>query len=126
MGGLSAVALGKHFGLRFLPEMDLSLLTEFRAGWHDGAFSSLKKLERLRTFFRFGEEHDWINGNPARKLFRLAKVNNGHAHRFRDTFAVELLLAGVPIERVSILLGHQSIKITERHYSLWTRPRRSK
>jgi hypothetical protein len=25
------------------------------------------------------------------------------------TFAVELLLAGVPIERVSVLLGHQSL-----------------
>src|SRR6267378_4273381 len=30
-----------------------------------------------------------------RKLFKLANVPNGHAHRFRDTFAVELLLAGV-------------------------------
>ena len=28
----------------------------------------------------------------------------GHAHRFRDTFAVELLLASVPLERVSVLL----------------------
>jgi integrase/recombinase XerD len=49
-----------------------------------------------------------------RKLFKLANVPNGHAHRFRDTFAVELLLAGVPIERVSILLGHQSVRITEK------------
>jgi integrase/recombinase XerD len=38
------------------------------------------------------------------RLFILAEVKNGHAHRFRDTFAVELLLAGVPLERVSILL----------------------
>ena len=37
-----------------------------------------------------------------------------------DTFAAELLLAGVPIERVSILLGHQSIKMTEKYYSAWT------
>ena len=43
-----------------------------------------------------------------RRLFKLANVQDGHAHRFRDTFAVELLLAGVPIERVSILSGHQS------------------
>jgi integrase/recombinase XerD len=52
-------------------------------------------------------------------LFRLAEVEGAHAHRFRDTFAVELLLKGVPLERVSVLLGHQSVRITERHYSPW-------
>jgi integrase len=57
------------------------------------------------------------------KLFLLAKVTGGHAHRLRDTFATELLLAGVPIERVSILLGHQSVRITEQHYSSWVRAR---
>src|SRR5438094_19097 len=56
-------------------------------------------------------------------LFEPAKVQGGHAHRFRDTFAVELLLAGVPLERVSVLLGHQSLRITERHYAPWTRSR---
>jgi integrase/recombinase XerD len=47
-----------------------------------------------------------------KKLFEIAAIAKGHAHRFRDTFGVELLLAGVPIERVSILLGHQSVKIS--------------
>jgi len=56
-------------------------------------------------------------------LFTLAGIENGHAHRFRDTFAVELLLAGVPLERVSVLLGHQSVRITERHYAPWVRSR---
>ena len=32
---------------------------------------------------------------------------------FRDTFAVELLLSGVPMEDVQILLGHTSIRTTE-------------
>jgi len=49
--------------------------------------------------------------------------SEGHAHRFRDTFAVELLLAGVPLERVSILLGHTSVRITEKHYAPWVRER---
>jgi len=60
---------------------------------------------------------------PLHRLFALAKVPNGHAHRFRDTFAVELLLAGVPIDRVSVLLGHKSVRITERHYAPWVRSR---
>jgi integrase/recombinase XerD len=35
---------------------------------------------------------------------------------FRHTFAVEMLLAGVPIDQVSLLLGHSSVKTTERSY----------
>jgi integrase len=42
---------------------------------------------------------------------------------FRDTFAVEMLLAGVPLEQVSILLGHKSVKITEKHYAPWVKAR---
>jgi integrase/recombinase XerD len=58
-----------------------------------------------------------------KNLFRLAGVPDGHAHRYRHTFAIELLLAGVPIERVSILLGHSSVRTTEKHYSAWNQPR---
>jgi integrase/recombinase XerD len=68
---------------------------------------------------------DWQK--KLRVIFDLAEVSKGDgnavAHRFRDTFAVELLLAGVPIERVSILLGHQSVRITEKHYNPWVRSR---
>jgi integrase/recombinase XerD len=32
-----------------------------------------------------------------------------------DTLAVELLLAGVTIDQVSTLLGHRSVKVTEKH-----------
>lgn len=63
-----------------------------------------------------------ITGNWQRRfqnLFKLSGVKDAHPHRFRDTFSVELLLAGVAIEQVSILLGHSSVRITERHYSLW-------
>ena len=236
-------------GFRYLNELDLQALDDFRSEWKDGPRSSLKKLERLRAFLRFSERRKWIDANPAadlkapkiqnrptmpfthaemvkilaafpkyavrarlmnaqrlkafvlilrysgmrigdavkmkvdritgnklflytqktgvpvycvlpdfvvreleaaprssegyffwtgasklhsaigkwqrrlQNLFALAEVQEGHAHRFRDTFAVELLLAGVPLERVSVLLGHQSLRITERHYSPWVRAR---
>lgn len=42
---------------------------------------------------------------------------------FRDTFAVELLLAGVPIDQVSLLLAHSSVKITEKHYAPFVKAR---
>ena len=236
-------------GLRYLKELDLVTLDDFRTEWKDGPRSSVKKLERLRAFLRFCERRKWIDCNPAldlkapkiqdrptmpftqaemvkilaglekytvragvanarrlkafilllrysgmrigdcvkcsvdrldgnrlflytqktgtpgrcvlpefvlreleatpksdeghffwtgksklhsaigkwqrrlQTLFALAEVAGGHAHRFRDTFAVELLLAGIPLERVSVLLGHQSVRITERHYSSWVRSR---
>ena len=50
-------------------------------------------------------------------------LSNAVSQTLRDTFAVELLLAGVPIERLSMLLGHQSIRVTEKHYAPWTRSR---
>src|SRR6266481_1947377 len=46
-----------------------------------------------------------------------------HPHMFRDTFAVELLLAGVTFDQVSLLLGHRSIKITEKHYAPFVKAR---
>lgn len=46
-----------------------------------------------------------------------------HPHMFRDTFAVELLLAGVPLDQVSLLLAHSSIKITEKHYAPFVKAR---
>jgi integrase len=62
-------------------------------------------------------------------LFETAKIpNDGHmmSHRLRDTFAVDLLEKGVPLEEVSKLLGHESIKTTERHYAKWVKGRQDR
>jgi integrase/recombinase XerD len=233
-------------GLLFIKQFDLAALRRFRESWADKGISALKKLERLRAFFRFVHESGWIEENFARrlknpkvkdaptlpftqqqmidilaacenyagdqhrlrafvllmrysgmrigdtaacardrldgrklflythktdvpvcvvlpelviealksmppiseqyffwtgegtketvsgnwrrslrKLFSLAGVAKGHPHRFRDTFAVELLLAGVPLEQVSALLGHSSIRVTEKHYAPWVRARQA-
>jgi integrase len=60
------------------------------------------------------------------RIFDIAEVKDGHAHRFRDTFAVELLLNDVPLESVSQLLGHRSSKVTEQSYSPWVKARQDK
>lgn len=49
-----------------------------------------------------------------------------HLHMFRDTFAVEYLLAGMPLEEVSRLLGHSSVLITQKHYAPWVLERQQR
>jgi len=55
-------------GTRFLMQFDLATLRDFRKEWQDGPLSSAKKLERLRAFFRFAQDSEWLADNPARKL----------------------------------------------------------
>jgi integrase/recombinase XerD len=247
---LDAFAAAK--GIRYLNELNTEQLTEFRAAWKgNSTLAGVKKLERLKSFFRFCVEHQWLEVNPAATIrspkvamnptlpftegemttirtaalkrvhsvredgrnrarqahalilflrytglrisdavscpvdrlqdgklwlytqktgqhvycplpdfvikelestpkvsdkfwfwtgngsvetarkkwseslaavFKVADIK-GHAHQFRDTFAVELLKAEVPIERVSILLGHASVRVTEKHYNPWNRAR---
>ena len=245
---------GSKRGLRYVRQLDLQALREFRNSWKDGAISGKKKLERLRSFFRFALQSNWVKQNPVlamrspkvtqpptlpfskdevdkilwacdlypdngryrkgtparlkaltllmrhtglrigdavtlgtdrvtndrlflytqktnvpvlcplpqvvvdalddmdpvsakfffwtgdsdkrsitgnwqrrfQKLFKLSDVKDAHPHRFRDTFSVELLLAGVPIEDVSILLGHSSVRVTERAYAPWVQARQQK
>jgi site-specific recombinase XerD len=66
-------------------------------------------------------------GDLLRTVFDKAGVRHSMSemlsHRFRHTFAVEMLLAGVGIERVSKLLGHKTLRTTEKYYSAWVKER---
>jgi integrase len=66
----------------------------------------VRKVKRLNNYVSFTHPK---TGEPM--LFR--------SHMLRDTYAVEMLKAGVPLEKVSKLLGHKSITITERYYAKW-------
>lgn len=97
------------------------------------AVSTLQALanERPEYFFSDGKSErettvkSW--NRVFQKLFATAEppIIGGHAHRFRDTFAISLLLKGVELSHVSILLGHSSVRVTERHYSPWVKGGRS-
>lgn len=57
----------------------------------------------------------WAN-RYVRPVFEATGIPcEGHmrSHRLRDTFAVDLLQKGVPMEEVSKLLGHTSMKTTQ-------------
>jgi integrase/recombinase XerD len=90
--------------------------------------------ELARTPFRYGNYWFWAGVSTVDatadvwrdRLTRAAAkvgVKDPGWHRFRDTFAVELIEAKVSIDRVSMLLGHASIKITEKHYLPWVKGR---
>jgi site-specific recombinase XerD len=70
----------------------------------------VRKVDRLNDYLAFKDEA----GQPM----------DFRSHMLRDTFAVEALLAGVPLEKVSKLLTHESVTVTERFYSKWTAPRK--
>jgi integrase/recombinase XerD len=97
--------------------------TEVRVPLHPDAVKALDSLKADHYYFwsGHGEKKSCVGDyqRAFKTLYKLAKVENGHAHRWRDTFAVELLLKRVPISDVSVLLGHQSVKITEKHYNPW-------
>ena len=90
----------------------------------------LRHIERVSERFWFwtgNSSPDIVGGNFGRAFRTLCKklgiAGRPSLHRLRDTFAVESLNAGVPIEIVSRLLGHTSTKVTHKHYDPWVKSR---
>jgi site-specific recombinase XerD len=88
---------------------------------HPSAVAALAALPAKGDYFFWsgrGREITHVK-NSRRTIKRIIERAglSGHPHRFRDTFAVELLLAGESLETVQRLLGHTSIRTAEKHYA---------
>lgn len=90
------------------------------------------KLNANKRYFFWntgtGKEQSAVTNwqHDLREVFRKAGMAEGHPHQLRDTFAVSLLQKGVPLEEVSKVLGHRSIKTTEKHYAPWVEARQNR
>ncbi|MGA7238334.1 MAG: site-specific integrase, partial [Bryobacteraceae bacterium] len=64
----------------------------------------------------FKKYMDNVIGRPLRELGNSLNIPGLRPHRLRDSFAVNSLLSGLTMDEVSRLLGHKSVKTTERYY----------
>ena len=65
---LMKTEMEKEFGSQSMRSVTADDLARYRKTWKLSGVSSRKKLERLRTFFRFSQERGWSQGNPAKVL----------------------------------------------------------
>jgi integrase len=80
-----------------------------------------------RFFMEPGEKRTTAN-ERYREQLRVAWSKTGlktrcYPHKFRHSFAINLLLNGTPMDLVSKLLGHSTILITMAHYNSFVRAR---
>lgn len=83
------------------------------------ALMKLPPIGKSPYFFWSGDGELPVSGlaQTLKRLGKLANVEDVHPHRFRDTFATELLSGGADIRAVQLLLGHMSVETTEEFYA---------
>jgi site-specific recombinase XerD len=80
-------------GIRYLKQLDTNKLTKFRASWEGkSALADLKKLERLRSFFKFAQARGYSENNPAAAI-RNPKVRQSPTLQFSHEEMLAILAA---------------------------------
>lgn len=80
---------------------------------------AIRAAKTLTAFSRNGHMVPWSDRGLRYVIAELGKragVENAHPHRFRHTFATELVNAGLPIETVADLMGHSRVDITRLYF----------
>jgi integrase len=75
---------------------------------------------------RFGGHKTIQNNRALEAAFRRAGVTDVSSHNLRKTFATRLLSRGAAITDVQHLLGHTSVKTTEKAYAAFVKNERFK
>jgi integrase/recombinase XerD len=107
-------------GLRYLTECGVDALRRFRQSWANKNFSARKKLEALRTFFRFVHDSGWLPTNPALSI--PPKVDQPPTLPFTQTEFEKVLKAcesypnklnRVRLRALTLLLRYSGLRITD-------------
>jgi integrase len=70
------------------------------------------------TRFVLGDHRHEVHSLSALLIKQLVKLKmRGSCHTLRHTYASHLAMAGVDMKTLSLLLGHSSVRTTERHYA---------
>ena len=59
---------GESKGYTYISDFDIERTSVFRETWTNRGTAARKKLEALRTFFRFCVDRKWVTDNPAKAL----------------------------------------------------------
>lgn len=145
--GLAMLLLCRHSGLRIsdaarlerskLLANDALFLRTTKTGQHVYVPLPPDVATRLLALKNDNPKYFFWNGTSAREtpgirwwntiktIFKAAGIPESHPHCLRDTFAVECLIGGIDIKKVSVMLGQSSVAITERHYLPWVASRQA-
>jgi site-specific recombinase XerD len=110
---------GKERGLVFLSSFGVDELRAFRASWPNKNLSASKKLEHLKTFFRFCFDSGWVKTNHA-KLLKPPKVDDPPVLPFSEQEMTKILAAcdthpnptrGHQLKALVLLMRHSGLRI---------------